>query len=165
MKTKKECKEHEKRWRNYCVDKNLDDEWLERLNKLKAFQLVGICEGHIKRHVDAKSSYRNVNLILRDELMVSVVAKWPELKTEILKEAAEILENNATKTRLEIHHRLRARQGKIISQDALKISMLSNQSRDQDELGDEMRIWFEGCVERIEELDQIVYRWHQRIGT
>ena len=165
MKTKKECKEHEKRWKDYCVDKNLDDEWLERLNQLKAFQLMGICEGHIKRQVEAKSSYPNVNLKLRDEFVVSVVEKWPELKTEILKEAAEILEHHATQTRLELYHRLRARKGKIISQDALKISMVSNQSRDQDETGDEMRIWFEGCVKRIEELDQIIYRWHIRIGT
>ena len=41
------CREHERVWRNYPVDTNLDDSWLEALNGLRCFDLINICEGHV----------------------------------------------------------------------------------------------------------------------
>ena len=164
-KSKKACNEYERRWRNYCVDKNLDDEWLERLNKLKAFRLVGICEGHMKRRSGSTSKYPNVNLTLQDEFIDRVAEKWPDLKTALLKESKKIFEDDETKIRLEMNHRLRIRKRKIVSQDEMKIRMVSNRSRDRDELGKEMMRWFEGCISQIEELDRIVYSWHKRLAT
>lgn len=163
--SKKECWAYEKNWGNFCVDKNLDDAWLERLNKLKAFRLVGICEGHQNRRTGSTSRYPNVNLKLRDEFIDPVVRRWPDLKTEMLKEAREIFENNEIKTRIEMSHKLRTRKGKIISQDEMKIRMMSNISREEDEMGEEIRTWFSDCVNRIEEIDRIVYSWYKRIGT
>lgn len=162
---KKECKAYERQWRNYCVDKNLDDEWLERLNKLKAFRLVGICEGHMNKRSGSTSKYPHVNLTLRDEIIDRVAQEWPDLKTALLKDAKDIFEDDETKTRLEMNHRLRIRKRKIVSQDEMKIRMVSNRSRDRDPMGKEMRRWFEGCVNRIEDLDRTVYNWHQRTGT
>lgn len=44
------CREYEKRWRDLCVDKDLEDSWLERLNSISFGERVFIyetCAGHI----------------------------------------------------------------------------------------------------------------------
>jgi hypothetical protein len=37
---------YQRQWKDYQVDKNLSDEWLESLNRLKCFDLISVCEGH-----------------------------------------------------------------------------------------------------------------------
>ncbi|HNS56795.1 MAG TPA: hypothetical protein PKO34_07060 [Smithellaceae bacterium] len=54
-----ECKSHERPWRDWAVDRNLDNQWLERLNKLETLNLVSICEGHI----DVKLTRLSVDLL------------------------------------------------------------------------------------------------------
>jgi hypothetical protein len=65
------CKDYEKPWKNYCVDKGLDDVWLEKLNSLGNFLLINICEGHEKRrgvgekepHIYLRLNYSNDNIL------------------------------------------------------------------------------------------------------
>ena len=55
---RRRCRDHEKRWRDFCVDKNLEEDWLERLNSLKAFTLIGICEGHHNQRAGSATKTR-----------------------------------------------------------------------------------------------------------
>jgi hypothetical protein len=43
------CKDYEKPWKNFCIDKGIENDWMETLCLLKIFDLVKICEGHEKR--------------------------------------------------------------------------------------------------------------------
>ena len=159
----KQCKEHERRWRDLCVDKNLDDEWLERLNKLKAFRLVGICEGHSNRHSNTVGAYPNIHLKLRATILEGVAGKWPSLKAALLKDPAKIFIHDDTKTRFELNFRLRSGKGKLVYQEEMKVRVIGIKKRKSDEMGDEVRIWFEDCIDRIEEMDQAVYTWHKEM--
>lgn len=37
---------YQRNWRNYQVDKNLNNDWLIRLNSLRLFNVINVCEGH-----------------------------------------------------------------------------------------------------------------------
>lgn len=37
---------HQRKWLIYNVDKNLNDDWLVRLNNLTLFYVTNVCEGH-----------------------------------------------------------------------------------------------------------------------
>lgn len=40
------CKAHQKRWRSLCVDIELRDEWLVRMNNVSDLQVTLTCSGH-----------------------------------------------------------------------------------------------------------------------
>jgi hypothetical protein len=64
----RKCRPHERLWRDYCVDKHLEDEWLESLNALKSFNLISICEGHLHQNLTNRA-YPNINLRIKDEYL------------------------------------------------------------------------------------------------
>lgn len=42
------CLEYEKRWRDLCVDKDLKNKWIERLNSIEGIWINFSCAGHIE---------------------------------------------------------------------------------------------------------------------
>ncbi len=78
-----ECRPFERRWRNYCVDRNLEDDWLERLNRLRVFDLISICEGHEDEPVAVHRRLPHFNLRLKDTRAEMFAARWSETRTAI----------------------------------------------------------------------------------
>lgn len=66
------------------MDRDLGDEWLERLNKLETFSLVSICEGHI--NVEQTSVKRRPCIILRpkEAHLRPLTEKWKISKISFL---------------------------------------------------------------------------------
>jgi len=56
---------YQRKWLNYNVDKNLQDDWLVRLNRLQAFYPVNVCEGHFT----CEDSYPLIVLLSRAEFL------------------------------------------------------------------------------------------------
>jgi len=160
--TRRKCQEYEKRWREFCVDKNLEDDWLERLNRLKTFALIGICEGHSGRQSGSSARYPYISLRLKESLLPSIPKHWEELRTAMLSEVSRLFQAADTDINIELKFRLRAGRGKLIYREDLMFRMRSYQVRTSDELDVQARNWFEQSVERIELLDKIVVEWHER---
>jgi hypothetical protein len=164
--SRKECREHERRWKDMCVDKNLEDEWLERLNGLKAFGLVGICEGHSEQRPGASGRYPHINLRLKESLLPGIAENWEELRIAILNEVGKLFGSGDTDVRLELKFRLRAGRGKLVYQEEMTMRARSYRARVAEGMDKETRRWFEESIERIEEIDQVVSRWHrERLGA
>ena len=156
------CREHEKQWREFCVDKNLEDDWLERLNNLKAFALIGICEGHSDRRSGSSGRYPYISLRLKEPLLPGIAKHWEELRMAMLSEVSRLFEAADTDINLELKFRLRAGRGKLIYREDLTFRMRSYEVRASGELDVQARNWFERSVERIERLDGVVVQWHER---
>ncbi|MDM7921797.1 MAG: hypothetical protein QUS14_05805 [Pyrinomonadaceae bacterium] len=77
------CLPHERRWRNYCVDRNLKDEWLERLNALKTFDLISICEGHGSGTDEESRRLPHFNLRLKERLAEQLHTVWSSVRSGI----------------------------------------------------------------------------------
>ena len=156
------CKEYERRWRDFCVDKNLEDDWLERLNDLRAFILVGICEGHSDNESLSSKRYPQINFRLRKSLLKGIAADWDHLRIEMLQETGKLLHSDNTNMRLELSFRLRAGQGRLVYHEDLKMNVMCFQERRTEGLEEETRAWFEGLIDQIEEIDRVVYGWHMQ---
>ncbi|MBU2444063.1 MAG: hypothetical protein KJ666_00625 [Bacteroidetes bacterium] len=59
---------HERLWKRYRVDKNLKDEWLEKLNSFRTLELISICEGHADAKPNSLRQYSHVHFDLSKKL-------------------------------------------------------------------------------------------------
>jgi len=101
-----ECKPHERNWRDWAVDRNLDDGWLERLNNLESLDLVSICEGHLD--VKSTSVRRRPCIILspKNDYLRPITECWYDLKEALAGEIERIWTGKETIIEFEIQHRL-----------------------------------------------------------
>jgi hypothetical protein len=85
-------KSYERAWRDRHVDKNLADDWLERLNSLRIFNLISICEGHweMEHPYDARP---HLNLRMKPCYLSEALAKWDDCK-DIVQDTVNRLPNS-----------------------------------------------------------------------
>jgi hypothetical protein len=157
--TGKTCKDYERVWRDFCVDRDLEDEWLEQLNSLKTLNLVGICEGH-SRLPGTPGRFPQINLRLKESFLPGIAAHWAELRSAMLNEASKLFQLGDTDVRIELKFWFRAGRGKLVYQEDLTVRMRSYSPRDTAEMDAETYGWFERAVDRVERLDQTVLTWH-----
>ena len=164
--SRRECRDHERKWRDFCVDRNLEDGWLERLNSLSAFTLIGICEGHGEQRVGSPGRFPHLNLRLKEQLLPGIARNWEELRAALLNEVHRLFQAGETHFNLELKFKLRAGRGKLVYQEELNLRMRCFESRSSEEMGEETRKWFEDAVGSIEALDGIVVDWYSGdLGT
>jgi hypothetical protein len=156
----KSCKDYERPWRDFCVDKNLQDGWLERLNDLETLNLVGICEGHPDRPPGTSGRFPQINLRLKETILPGIADHWRDLRSAMLNEASKLFLLGHTDVRIELRFWLRAGRGKLIYQEDLTMRLRSYQARDAAEMDAETLEWFEQAVDRIAQIDQTVLTWH-----
>lgn len=155
----KTCRDYERMWRDFCVDRNLEDEWLEQLNSLKTLNLVGICEGH-PRPPGTPGRFPQMNLRLKESFLPGIAAHWAELRSAMLNEASRLFQLGDTDVRIELKFWLRAGRGRLIYQEDLTVRLRSYRAREAVDMDAEAHGWFERAVDRIEKIDQTVFTWH-----
>jgi hypothetical protein len=157
----KPCQDYERRWRHFCVDKNLKDGWLERLNDLKGFNLVSICEGHYQQRKYPSGKYPHINLKLKEQYLPGFAKGWEQLRPAVLNEVHKLFQKGDTYFNLELKHKLRAGIGRLVYQEDLTVKMRRYQARLTEEMDPESAAWFDQCVGSIECLDEIVVGWFE----
>ena len=158
----KPCKEYERPWRDFCVDKNLQDDWLERLNSLTTLNLVGICEGHPDRAPGSSGRLPHIHLRLKESVLPGLADHWRDLRSAMLNEASRLFLLGDTDVRIELKFWLRAGRGKLIYQEDLTMRLRPYQPRNSVEMDVETHGWFERAIDRIAQIDQTVLAWHDQ---
>jgi hypothetical protein len=156
-----ECKDHQRRWGDFCVDRNLEDSWLVRLNALECFSLMGICEGHADRSRGSLGRYSHLNLRLKERLLPGLAQNWEELRVAVLNEVNKLFGAGDTYINLELRFRLRAGMAKLVYQEELTVRMRGSRGRTAVEMDEATQQWFEDSVGRIEKLDGVVGTWYR----
>jgi hypothetical protein len=156
----KPCREYERPWREFCVDKNLQDDWLERLNGLDTLNLVGICEGHPHHAPGTSGRFPQINLRLKEAVLPGIADHWQDLRSAMLNEASKLFLLGDTDVRIELKFWLRAGRGKLVYQEDLTMRLRSYQARDETEMDAETFEWFARAVDRIAQIDETVLNWH-----
>ena len=153
MASQLKCEMHERPWRDWAVDRNLDDRWLERLNNLESFSLVSICEGHLE--VEPKSVKRRPCIILRpkEAYIMPLTVRWYELKDAIALEIESIWPDKETIIEFEIQHRLVKSGDPLEDIEDIIIRITSDRKRDVVILPEWIDHWFRQALSRIETFD------------
>lgn len=141
----RECRDHERLWQGRCVDKNLQDDWLERLNRLSCFKLISICEGHAERRSSA-----HLNLRLKPEFLSQIGAVWEEIVA-----AAQSVSRAGTidcETGFEIERRWRDRTERRREDLVVRVQCRAPQNG----WNAKTEVWFGSAVAFLEQSDHFV---------
>jgi hypothetical protein len=154
--SRRKCGGHEREWRGFCVDRNLEDDWLARLNDLNAFDLISICEGHCDRQTEPSRTSPHIKLRLKERHLPSIASCWDKYKMAILSKVNGLFQAGDTYVNLELKFKLRSSTGRLSYQEEMIMRVHGRQARAVEEMGPVTRTWFLQSVERIEEVDRFV---------
>jgi len=149
------CKDFERPWRDLCVDKNLEDDWLERLDNLQSLRVISICEGHYHPDQSARSSRRfpHIKLRLKEQFLPDISSQWRQLQPVISNELHRLFYCVDTYLDVELKFRYRWRGVRFAYQEDLTLRINGRCARDSEEMDAATREWFERTVGRVEQLD------------
>ena len=156
MRPSTECKPYERPWRDWAVDLNLEDQWLERLNDLETLSLASVCEGHLD--VQPKSVKRRPCIILRPKkaYMMPLTVRWYDLKEALASEIERIWPDDETIVEFEIQHRLIKNHNPLAEIEDIIIRITSERRRDATILSEWIGDWFRQSIVRVEAFDQFM---------
>lgn len=162
---KRECRDHERPWRGYCVDSNLEDEWLERLNSLKVFHLINICEGHPQRAKSTSTRYAHIYLRLNETYLREMVKCWETIRPTLLKEVHRLFQDGKTHLNFALDFKLRTGRGRLVYQEGLSLKIRANKASSMNGMNESVRNWFESSIDCLEFLDQTVFEQLSKINA
>jgi hypothetical protein len=154
--SRRPCRDYEREWNGYCVDKNLQDEWLICLNHLEAFNLISICEGHCGHQAEASRVAPHIKLRLKEHLLADVSRYWNEYKMAIVSKVNGLFQAGDTYVGLELKFKLRSRTGRMNYEESLMVGIHGRHRRASEEMDAETRDWFQRGVGHVKELDDFV---------
>jgi len=137
------------------VDKNLEDDWLERLDNLQSLRVISICEGHYYPDQSARSSRRfpHIKLRLKEQFLPDISSQWRQLQPVISNELHRLFYCVDTYLDVELKFRYKWRGVRFAYQEDLTLRINGRCARDSEEMDAATREWFERTVGRVEQLD------------
>ena len=156
--TRRACREHEREWRGFCVDRGLEDDWLERLNGLQTMTPISVCEGHSGRRTEPSRRTPHIKLRLKQDLIRGAARRWDACKMDVLSEVNRLFQSGDTYLNLELRFKLRSSTGRFSYQEELIFRVHNSRARIAEEMDDSTRDWFAQSVSRIEALDRCLAR-------
>ncbi len=162
--SRRTCKEHEREWQGFCVDRNLEDTWLTRLNDLGAFGLISICEGHCGRRAGSSGSPPHIKLRLKETLLPGVAQRWDASKMAIVSEVNRLFQTGDTYVNLELKFKLRSGTSRLVYREELVVRIHRRHARMSEEMDPETWDWFQRSVDRVEEFDGLITQLWSQMG-
>ena len=163
--SRRSCRDHEREWQGFCVDENLEDDWLIRLNGLETLGLISICEGHCNRQTESPQTPPHIKLRLKEPLLPGIASRWDEHKMALVSNVSRLFQTGDTYVNLELKFKLRSATGRLNYEERLVLGVHGRQVRLSEEMDGKTRGWFGRSVDRIEELDDLIARMWNRTDT
>ncbi len=151
----RQCRDLERPWRNHCVDRSLEDTWLEALNALGAFTLISICEGHTSERSNSPRS-PHINLRLKAELVPLAAEVWDSLSAAVADHLARIFDAGSTSVTIELKLQVRLERGRSATRQDFTARIDARRQRVSSSMDPEISDWFLGALKSIEELDRFI---------
>lgn len=148
------CRSHERLWNDRCIDKNLKDDWLTELNKLKSFNLVSICEGISERRGELIYERPHVNLKIRPEYFYVVSKGFDERIINI-----ETLQNifSLINTELDFELKRSFKRGRDFNyREDIVLRIAFKKQRISERIDEETINWFEKIIPQIGSFDKFI---------
>ncbi|MFZ4439689.1 MAG: hypothetical protein ACOYOS_14775 [Syntrophales bacterium] len=156
MKPSTECKPCERPWRDWAVDLNLEDQWLERLNDLETLSLASVCEGHLDVQPNSVKRRPTIILRLKKAYMRPLTVRWYDLKEALSAEIGRIWPDDETIIEFEIQHRLVKKDDYPADIEDIIIRITSERRRDMVILPEWIVLWFRLSLIRIRVFDRFM---------
>jgi len=155
-KPRRACRDYEREWNGLCVDKNLENDWLMRLNSLQCLRPISICEGHLNQKPGSAQTFPHVKLRLKEQFLPGVASHWEQLRSVLSNELHQLLHTADTSLELELKFRFRWGGSRFPYRENLTVRIHCRQARRTEKMDDLTYAWFEQTLDRIEVLDSLI---------
>ena len=155
---RREPRPHERIWQDWCVDKNLKDEWLICLNDLKALNLISICEGNLS---ERRNSHPHINLRLKDEYLSAISGLWHKAGLIPQRVIGDLFSLEDTSIEIELKDTFRSRGGDYSNRKHLTIKLHCTYPRESESMDNRIMVWFQAVINKIKELDKFIFDLHK----
>jgi hypothetical protein len=156
QRTRRPCREHEREWRGYCVDHNLEDHWLEQLNELEVFDLISICEGHVTNHRNSPNGRPHVNLRIKRTYKSAVINSWAALHARLDQMVQECFNPESTQYEFELRLGTRSTRNGQRRREDFVVKLRSTTRRFTDGPEESLSNWYSEIVPSIRKFDQLL---------
>jgi hypothetical protein len=129
---------------------------LERVNQLKAFQIMSICEGHPAATSDSHGTSPHIKLRLREAFLPQLASRWDQSKLAVVDAVARLFQTGDTYVNLELKLRLRASAGRLDYQETLVARIHRRAGRRSVDMDPDTALWLGNMVDRVEQLDGVI---------
>jgi len=153
---RRSCRDYERIWNDRCVDKNLKDDWLLRLNNLNCFDLKSICEGHSNQGSRRLRRTANINLQIKSIYFEKIACKWEKYKLSVRNNIQNILDADNTRYELELKYSCRKFRNRISTIENLTLRINCTFQRNSKKLDNITSTWFDKIVPQIEKFDSFL---------
>lgn len=135
-----------------AVDRNLEDDWLERLNALQAFELLSICEGHQNR----RANFAHINLGLRKRFVPTSAAQWDEVRLALANELDRLFPASDTGVDVDLKFAIHRGTQATVCREDLTVRIRRRNARTTEAVDEATRRWFCRALSGIEDLDRLM---------
>ncbi|MHC4256418.1 MAG: hypothetical protein ACYSUL_12560 [Planctomycetota bacterium] len=146
------CREHERRWQDRYVDKNLKDTWLEELNALSLFNMINICEGHAKRRAP-RGRFPHIFLRLKGQYMPVSIETFDAISIKIQEKIIELFGDDTTAADLEFKIKMNSLKTRQEIHRDFVVHITCGDARLNEAMDKKTINWFENTVRKIKEFD------------
>jgi hypothetical protein len=150
------CKNYERLWKGRCVDKNLQDTWLEELNRLKMLELISICEGHSEIPTYRPRAFAHISLRFNTAATRRLTPQWDQLKNETVQAVDSIF--STEKSRIKFVYNVSIRKGflPLRSSTRIVLRIQSKEPRLTKVLDPKASRWFEEVILQVKKFDSFL---------
>ncbi len=146
------CRDHEREWRNHCVDANLENTWLEAFNNLRVFSLISICEGHVNSRLPVGSG-PHINLRLKDQYIPLMVGEFDRVAYRIQEKLMELWADETTRVEAKFEFRMNASRSRQEISRSFAMRIEWRRPRTDVAMDEDTSEWFLDTIERIQIYD------------
>ncbi len=148
-------REGERLWNGHNVDKNLEDVWLEKLNSLKAFDLISICEGHLNAARGRFSATPHLNLRIKVNYLPILIGNFDIISTKLYSAIVALFGVADTTADLELKITMTCSRSRQEIRRDLLFHAKARFTRQSTEMETNAVNWFNELVCNIIEFDEI----------
>ena len=149
----RKCRSHQRIWKTYCVDNNLEDSWLESLNSLQAFNLISICEGHAASG-DRPRRRAHLNLRLKSAYLPKVALNFEAYVDAFRDRIGRTFYDNSCFIDVEFRVHLRPFDRDQCVSHELVVHIKALHAAGAAGMSNETRNWFNAVIPQVISLDQ-----------
>lgn len=142
-------KSFEKPWRNRYVDSNLQEHWLEKLNALKVFDLISICEGHAYR----RPAYPHIRVRLKEQCFDKMIPYWEKVSQLLQGDGTNSFNSEHTFISCELKYQIKKGRQRTSNRQEMILRLRRRQGRHTKRMDQGTVEWFEQAIHQIQTLD------------
>ncbi len=149
--------DYQRKWKDFLVDMNIEDHWLEKLNALNTLKLISICEGHADAgNRQLMRTRPHINLRLKPAYLPLLPNEFDAISHDLQERMIQLFGSHGTAATCEYSISLNSSPARQEIRRDFVVRIVAPIRRTSDEMDMETIGWFEKVIPAIQQLDNFI---------